>query len=265
MTKNDIMVTQSSLGGRQVLFCSKNSPGKKPLLFLFHRLLQSKEFELPFAYYLAESGYFVILMDFPGHGDGEEGFFKQGQYDFNSLFENIVVSVSRVKESIGNLREANPAPGHIDMDRIGIVGVSLGGMVALTAGYMLEEISFVVSVISCARWYELVQKGTFDAFRFFSTTKEVMNAAKAKKVIDVYDPYYHVEEYGNKPLLLVSGLMDRTFPAVLVEPFFQELERHYKKNDNPERICWKAYYKNGHELTYDMIRDTINWLNKWSK
>ncbi len=247
--------------GIPFLTCAANNGQRKKVIFLFHRLLQSKEFELPQAYMLAQAGYYVVLLDFKGHGERQNSFTQSRKYDFDLLFDDVAGMVDDVEHVLEVLQEEGLAD--LDLESVGMVGVSIGGMVALTAAYRLKKVQFAVSIISGAHWWPLVAEDSFLSFRFFSTSKHVMTPERVRAAVEQYDPYYHIEEFAGKPILLVNGSMDMAIPLKTVEPFYKKLSAHYFEQNYGERVCWYKYGKCGHEVTPWMMQDIVDWLEKW--
>lgn len=257
----DLLIEHQNYSGIPLLICAKNNQTPKKAIFLFHRLLQSKEFELPLAHALANAGYYVILLDFKGHGARENSFNLSRKYDFDLLFSDVVGMVDDIRAVLTMLRERGRSD--VDLTSIGMMGVSVGGMVALTAAYMLKEVQFAVSLISSACWWPLVEQDSFCSFRFFSTSRHVMAPERVKAVVDQYDPFHNIEKLDYKPILMLNGTMDMAIPMKEVTPFYEKLSKHYQEQAVGERVCWKKYSKCGHEVTPWMIHDILEWLKEW--
>ena len=247
--------------GIPFLTCSKNDKKQKKVIFLFHRLLQSKEYELPIAYNLAGEGYYVVLLDFRGHGERENSFRISRKYNFNYLFDDIAGMVSDTRAVARTLqRDDENCP---DIESFGVAGVSVGGMAALVAASQMKEVKFAVSVISGANWWPLVESGSFNSFRFFSTDRPVMSPERVRGAVEEYDPYFNVDRLNGKPILLANGAMDMAIPIKTVEPFYERLKSNYQGKNLSERVVWNKYSNCGHEVTPWMIQDILKWLKEW--
>lgn len=257
----EIEIKHGIINGIPFLTCANKNNKPKKTMFLFHRLLQSKEYELPIAYSFAIEGYYVVLIDFKGHGERENSFRVSRKYSFNSLFDNVASMISDVRAVARYLQDTEKdCP---DMGSIGVAGVSIGGMTALVAAYQMEEVRFAVSIISGANWWPLVEKGAFNSFRFYSSEKTVMSPERVKGFVQKYDPYNNIEKFGGKPILLANGAMDMAIPIKNVEPFYEKLKLKYEEDKCGERIIMLKYANCGHEVTPWMTHDILNWLREW--
>ncbi|HEX2925543.1 MAG TPA: prolyl oligopeptidase family serine peptidase [Ruminiclostridium sp.] len=257
----EFILQHGNTEGIPFLTYSKKDVKEKKVIFLFHRLLQSKEYELPIAYNLASEGYYVVLLDFRGHGERENSFRNSRKYNFNSLFDDVAGMVSDTRAVAGALRrERENCP---ELDSFGVAGVSVGGMAALVAASRMEEVSFAVSIISGANWWPLVENGSFNSFRFFSTDRPVMSPERVRGTVEKYDPYFNIDSFNGKPVLLANGAMDMAIPIKNTEPFFQRLKSNYEKKNLGERVVWHKYPNCGHEVTPWMIQDILKWLKEW--
>lgn len=241
--------------------CTSKNIKPKKAIFLFHRLLQSKEYELPIAYKLAGEGYYVILLDFKGHGERVSSFSTSKKYNFNFLFNDVAGMIDDIKDVIAFLRSKENV--NLNWDSVGMAGVSVGGMVALLATYQMKEAEFAVSIISGANWWPLVESGSFNSFQFFSTDRPVMSPKLVHSDVERYDPYFNIDKYNGKPVLMVNGNLDMAIPLKIVEPFYERLKRDYTEKKYGERVCMHKYARCGHEVTPWMIQDIIIWLREW--
>lgn len=230
---------------------------------LLHKLLYDKESELPLAYHLAVNNYFVVILDLLNHGDRECSFRSSNKLDFNKIFTGIGDSINDIREVISYV--SHEFDKEITEDSFNIIGTSYGGMLALTAGYLLEEVKVVASINSSACWRGLVENGSFEMFRLFSSSKPVVDIKQVSMPINRFDPYMNVEKYNLRPILLLNGAKDTTFTFQLIEPFYNKLMQYYEDNNALENVTWLKYQRVGHQLVHQMIEDLIVWLNKWNK
>lgn len=258
--QKNILVSEELVAGIPLVFCRQAGNERKQVIFLFHRLLQSKIFELPLAYQLARHNYCVIGMDIRGHGQRNDSFDVCGKYDFNNYFTDIVETALDVKQVVRFLQEKSWP--ELDLTNTGAIGISMGGMIALAAGYLLEEVKYVVSIVSGFDWERILEKSSFQSFRLYSRTREVFDPKLARSVIKEYNPSRHIAEYSLKPILFLNGELDFVTPMQEVERFFQQLVEHYQQFNCAERVKLIKYPKGGHELTMEMIRDLLLWLKK---
>ncbi len=97
-----------------------------PTIFFHHGFTSSKEIYSYFGYLLAQVGYRVILPDAPLHGARADGGESRLLANFWPILQNNVDELGIVKESFVSRGLADPA-------RLGVGGVSMGGMVTMAS------------------------------------------------------------------------------------------------------------------------------------
>ncbi|MHB1392540.1 MAG: alpha/beta hydrolase family protein [Clostridia bacterium] len=249
-----------------VLLLSNREKIKRPIIFVFHKLLQNKKNELALAYTLASRGYFIVVMDMYGHGDREVSFDKEKKYNFNNLFKDIYNTALNVNSVLAYLRESYEE--ELDFNNIGSVGVSIGASVALVSGYLVKDIKYVASVVGGpCNWKHIVGNGSFENFKFFSYSDKVMEYERVKEDIERYDP---ITNYKNRSMdlpdmLFLNGQLDMVVPIRLATESFNRLAEHYQDNGQEGKIQFKKFTKAGHEVTVEMLETLLDWLELRNK
>lgn len=243
-----------------LLLCYKDNKEEMIPIILLHQLLEDKESELTLAYYLAVSGYYVMIPDLLYHGEWTESVRNSEKLDFNKLFTEMDRSMELIQNLIQYVHMFSGLS--VNSEKIGIVGTSYGGMLALAAGSQFHDIKFVAALCTSANWSTLVENYSFEAFRIFSKKKPVVEPEVVSEYILKYDPIYHIEGFEDKPVLLISGVLDTTFTYELLKPFYEKMTEHYIEKKCPEKFEWKRYRRAGHKVIYDMVSYLKLWLKK---
>lgn len=97
-----------------------------PTIFFHHGFTSSKEIYSYFGYLLAQVGYRVIVPDAPLHGARADG-------DENRLLANFWQILQGNVDELGTLKESFVSRGLADPTRLGVGGVSMGGMVTMAS------------------------------------------------------------------------------------------------------------------------------------
>lgn len=247
--ESEVIIEDKAFDGIYFLKCSSLNKKSKGNIILLHKLLEDKEHELFLAYYLVRNGYDVYIPDLLYHGESYMSIKYNQKMDFNKIFTEMNKSMEMIRKIID----------YIGKKGIGIVGSSYGGMIALAAGAFFDEIHFICALCSCVNWKKLVLEKTFEGFRFVSINKPVIDWQTVCDSIQIYDPIYHINELRSKDIIMMNGKLDTTFKLDLIKPFYEELI--YKK-EYGKSIVWNVYDKAGHSVTYEMINDLLNWLNR---
>ena len=250
--KEYIKVVRQRIKGIPVLFCYSNHGDNKIPIIVLHKLMNDKESELQLGVFLAEQGFFAIIPDMPFHGEFEDSIRQKGRINFNNLFSKLDVTIGNIKIIIDEVSHMDVP---ISIKDFMVVGTSYGGMVALAAGYLFDEITAVASLCASASWSELIENGSFEAFRLYSETRPVVVWEEVRKDVEQFDPYYHTQLYKGKPILLMNGALDTTFRISMVEPFYDKLYTQYQ-----EKVTWLKYPRIGHQVRYEMMVDLVSWI-----
>lgn len=248
ITKNEVFANKIPA------LVSWESPFASKIILLFHSFLHSKEDMLSFSHKLVQKGYICVSIDIDRHGDRgnyQKPFPWQHFYDviFSTLYE-IPIVLDQLEEWKGE-----------KINNVTTLGVSMGGMIALSSPVIDKRINRVVSILSSGNYAELARNDQVTILRrFFSDNKFDKDTyySSIERNAQNCDPYYHVSSYQKIHLLMINGTMDNVIPIGCVENFQKKL---FEAND--ERLQDYQFIKipgAGHELTNDMIKYAINWI-----
>lgn len=235
---------------------------QQKIVFLFHGLLENKFNMLPFAYKLAKQGFFVVLLDTRGHGERENSFDNLGYYDFNLIYRHAYETANDVNSVINYLKIKYPK-----FDYLNIIcsGISNGANIALIAGYLVKNVTHVLSVIGSLNWGSPTVKNCSKSFRYFAKPSAI-NADEVKSDIENYNPINQYINLNTLPFVLFqNGILDMTMPISSVENSFNKLKNIYKDKDQEHKISLIKYSKNGHSVSNKMIIDLLKWLREKTK
>ncbi len=254
----NIIIQKTSVEEIPILFVRQDNAERKEAIFVLHKLLCDKTSELPLAYELAKEGYFVIIMDIMGHG--ERNTLKEHKYDFQNMFYDVRKTVEDIGKVLQYIRDSGEKK--ISLNHTGVVGTSFGASIALIAGYMLKEISYVACLIGTCNLRYIIENRTLCVFRPFSLSKNVIDY---DKVIDEMEELDCLKNYNSdnlKPMLFLDGKIDMTIPYKEKTEFYRELESIFLKAGRKEDITYQFYSNTGHKLNDDMIHTLLVWLRQ---
>lgn len=255
-----VSIIKTFIGGIPTIFIENevDSAIPKPIIIVFHRLLQDKEYELYINYKLARQGYFVVGIDMYGHG--ERRINDTSKYDFNNLIKDSYMTASDIAHILCFLKK--DMNKRLDFNHIGAIGISNGANIALVAGHLIKEIKYVVSLIGVVNWEYIVQNSLFKFFKHFAVHPEVMD--KKKVISDVFR-YEPINKYnGNNliPILFMNGSLDTAIPAKALQDYFDKFTSIFAEHNKQDKLEFMRYPNTGHEVTDDMITDLVRWINK---
>lgn len=227
---------------------------KSPVIIMCHGFTGSK---IGTAYGLfvqaarefCKKGFAVLRFDFRGSGDSEGKFEDQ----------TIETEVEDTKSALGFVKKIPT----IDKNKIGIIGFSRGGAVAIIAASMYKGIKCLVTWASVADfkplWFKreiqkLKQEGYYFNHKGFKITKTLWQS----------DLKWNATKYAWKitvPFLILHGTLDRSVPVTHARILF-------KNANEPKKLqLIKAsnhlFFKSSHRE--QLINYTVDWFNKWLK
>ena len=215
--------------GREVVpatFIMPASTGRVPVVLLLHGLSSNKErMSSSAGRVLASRGIGSLAIDLPLHGERRGGNPRDMMSSPLALVGAWRTAVKEIHDVV-NWLEAQPS---VDASRIGILGYSLGGFLALMAAADDERLR----VVALAAAGDLP-----DATPYASMVRALVDPPKAARKLR------------GRPLLLVNGRGDTTTrPA--------QAERLFAAAAEPKTMLW---YNGGHWPPPACINDTVDWL-----
>lgn len=231
---------------------------KMKMVFIFHKMLENKETQLPLAYKMAKQGYYCVLPDMYGHGERTDGFDMIGRYDFNCIYEDVYKTALNVPQMVNFIK--NKEKDIMFSDVCGI-GISIGASVALLSS-CLTNMKCVVSIIGipCC-WTKQIHENIFDSYKMYSRTNGFIDIQKLLKDAQKYDPLNFLKKSGELPyILMINGKMDIAMPLKIVRQAHDHLAEAYK--NQIDRLSLKLIPRAGHFFTENMQLITIEYVNE---
>lgn len=227
--------------------------GKLPLVIFVHGFTSRKEFNLHYAYLLAEKGYRVILPDALHHGDRGTGL---AGHQLNTHFWEIIIKTIDELEIVKNYFEKEEL---IDQGRIGLAGTSMGGIVTLGALTRYRWIKVAVSLMGMP-YYEKFALKQIDTLKLHGVniplTEEELNELMDK--IKELDLSLQPEKLENRPLLFWHGKQDTVVPFAPAYQFYESIQSLY--GNVPDRLKFISEEKAGHKVSTNGVLETVKWF-----
>ncbi|GBD90191.1 alpha/beta hydrolase family protein [bacterium BMS3Abin04] len=183
--------------------------------------------------YFAERGYFVITFNFSHNGIGNNPleFTEPDKFAENTFS----LEVNELNEIINAV--SNGYFGKIINPKIGIIGHSRGGAVALLAAYNNNNVNALITWSSIAKLdryserqkKEWLSKGYFEVLN--SRTNQIMRMNKdlLKDIINNKNGFLNIEKAAkdlNKPWLIIHGEQDLTVKSDEAEKLYGWSNKH---------------------------------------
>ncbi|KAJ4867670.1 alpha/beta-Hydrolases superfamily protein [Raphanus sativus] len=265
-----------------ILSLKDKSVEKRPAVVFMHGSGTNKEWLRPFLEAYASRGYVAIGLDSRYHGE---------RADSKTAYQDALISSWKNGNTMPfifdtvwdliKLAEYLTQRKDIDPQRIGIAGISLGGMQAWFAAAADTRYSVAVPLIGVQgfRWAidNDAWQGRVDSLKpLFEKARIDMGKSEidkevVKKVWDriapglasQFDAPYSVPVIAPRPLYLLNGAEDPRCPlGGLVVPV-KRAKKAYKKTPGKFRFVAEAGV--GHTVTSFMIKEASDWFDKFLK
>lgn len=176
---------------------------KKSTIILLHGYGRSKEQMLPQASFLNNAGYNILMFDFRGSGESGGKYITFGQKEQNDL-----------DGAIRYLRERED----VDSNKLGVLGFSMGGAVALMKSGDYEEIKAIVISSTYARFKTIIWQNFREYLKgipFFPLGYITLWVIKFRTGISFFqiNPIFYINKLKSKPLFLIHGAHDKKIPV----------------------------------------------------
>jgi Dienelactone hydrolase and related enzymes len=224
-----------------------------PLVLLSHGFMGCKENWLEKLDELVGRGFVAVAIDNRLHGEragiGFDSLLPQGKLDLRGLrrvMQETAADMSMLIDHFGR-DEA------VDVDRVAVLGVSMGGFVSFAALVNDARIKVATTIIASPYWGDIPGDSDVDL--------------DSEAAADLADFSLHNEPAGRKEsippraLLMQIGGEDRHYDGARVERFYEQLRPLY--GDESERLGLIVHPGVGHELSAEMWANAVAWLEKY--
>ncbi|KAI3781540.1 hypothetical protein L2E82_11557 [Cichorium intybus] len=267
-----------------ILSMKEHKHSKRPAVVFLHPSNTNKEFVRPLQESYASRGYITIAIDARYHGERAK--------DSNTYQDALVSSWKRgdtmpfIYDTVWDLvklADYLTRRHDIDHSRIGIAGLSLGGMHAWFASFVDTRYSVVVPVIGVQdfrwaidndKWQARVEsiKPVFEEARI-DLGKDAIDKEVVEKVWDriapgltsKFDSIHTVPLIAPRPLLILNGEID---PRCPIEGLNHTISRTRKAFEYAQRSDdFNVIIEDGigHYLTDAMVKEGSDWFDKFLK
>lgn len=253
-----INVKNEEIGGIPVLHISKQELATQelPLIIFIHGFMSAKEHNLHYGYLLAEKGFRVILPDVLYHGHREVGY---NELELSLRFWGIVVQT--IKE-LNILKEELVARQLVQLNKIGVVGTSMGGIVTNGAMATYDWISTGASLMGNPKYVNFAEYQVEQIKR--EKPELQINDAEIQNQLEMLEPYdlsLYPEKLKARPFMFWHGAKDATVPYTFAYHFYEDMKPIYE-NDK-DKFIFILDEKAGHKVSRSGVLQTVDWFEKY--
>jgi dienelactone hydrolase len=291
--EREYMVEQFSFmaeAGQRVpglLFKQPGVQSKQPVVIVLHGTGGSKEGLIPRLRTLAAKGFIAIAIDGRYHG-ARAGASNDGLPAYQSamlrayrtgrehpFLYDTVWDVLRLIDYLETRAD-------VDARRIGLTGISKGGMETYLAAAVDPRIAVAVPLIGVQSFRWALEHGAWDS-RAWTLREAVVAAAQDAKsgvdagfmrtfydriapgVRDRFDGPAMLPLIAPRPLLVINGDSDPRTPVAGVRECIAAAQREYEARNARDRLVLQLQPDAGHQVTPDADRAALAWFERWLK
>ncbi|AEE97195.1 alpha/beta hydrolase family protein [Mahella australiensis] len=246
--RNDITFLEISTDDRR---------NNKPMVIIIHGWSARKENMLFPAYFLAQSGFFVIAPDAYGHGERKTDALKE---PLSILMNAIAITADDINTLIDNYTDDD----RVDTTRVGLAGVSMGGII--TYSYIVKKdrkVKAAVSLISTPDISAALDSSSKEALFKMAGIDLHDDDSKAKEILKIAEaiqPAKHYQDINGLPLLILNGTADPLIDIENVRKFYNFMKPIYY---DAEAIQMIEYPDVGHAVNFNMVQDMAQWFETY--
>jgi len=253
-----------------ILMESANFPGRRPVVIALHGTGGSKGNMAALCRKLADAGFIAVAIDGRYHGERKSG---SGEHPF---YYDTVWDIMRLVDYLDTRDDVDPA-------RIGLTGISKGGIETIFTAAMDRRITVAVPFIGVQSFEWALENndwqgriGTIqNAFDTIAKENGVANpdSAFVQKFYDRVVPGIYSEFDGSKilpliaprPLLVISSDLDKNNPLPGLIECTNAAQKAYAADDATNCFSVIIQKNTGHAVKPESERAAIEWFVKWLK
>ena len=270
-----------------VLMKEKRSRGRRPVVIALHGTGGSKTNLFALCHKLATNGFLAVAMDGRHHGE------RRGPGKGTEAYQDAIVSAWRdAKEhplyydtvwDVMRLVDYLRTRKDVDAKRIGLIGISKGGIEAYLAAAADPRIAVVVPCLGVQSFSWALEHdawpsrvGTIpNAFESASKAAGVTtpDVAFVKSFYDrvvpgiygAFDGPAMLPLIAPRPLLVINGDSDNLTPLPGLKECTDAAQQAYDAAEAGTRFAVRIQENTGHQVTPDSERAAIQWFVRWLK
>jgi len=233
-----------------------------PLIVLLHGFQKNKEALEPWARELAPKGFFVLAIDLHLHGERMiEGVFRPDLFSLVKEYSVFVHQVSIAHSAFDFPFVVNSLKGRkeIDVQRIGVAGISMGGSLAMVLAWKENSISAVAPLIGASDfWWDVTKLPPGPQ----QEEKKRTYGQRINRLVSSIDPWPRLNFMAPKALFVANGRTDPYIDITSVRRFAEEIQKYY--TSFPERLCFREEDV-AHRVTDSMRHGVEEWFTRFLK
>ncbi|HAX72231.1 MAG TPA: hypothetical protein DCY20_01770 [Firmicutes bacterium] len=202
---------------------------------------------------LARLGFHIVTLDAYMHGErGDSSFLEaSNEEQGEKIFDIIFHTANDIKGLVEHLKQKP----EINTNKIGITGISMGGMTSYLCAAMIPEIQVVAEMIGTSDYLTFVHD-------ILEDPEQIELYQEKLQQIAPYNPIDLLLKQDPIPILMCHGRQDEVVPINSVNQAYKRLATHYKEKECKEQLKYLKYFCK-HEVPSEMKRAVYDWFKDY--
>lgn len=251
---NKVIIESVKIDDIPCMLFHQEGAKNQPLVIFAHGFNCDKYDGAAMALKLAQRGFCAITFDLYKQGERYDGFLENITCDADfgyNLFNTIKSSYNDIEKILHTFTK-DP---RIDINRVGITGGSLGGMLCFYTLTQNEDIKVSVPIIGTPNFVQQLMSG------MEKEREEDFTQPKEKEILEFVksiDPANILLEKETRPMLIINASKDDDIPVP--QDFFNKIKPRYDKDNRPIELFIADEF---HFMSREMIDKAIDWFEKY--
>jgi hypothetical protein len=272
--RSRVVLETTSAHAIPVLTIAPADAERCPAVFFISGFGGSKEDGLRLGYRLAQAGFFCISFDAWLHGERYDLWRDHaadpafgGVYPAESGLDTGVLFFRVIQQCLLDVQmliEHYADDARVDIDRIGVTGLSMGGYASFLIFANIPGIQAAVPMIGIPqfsrRWRDLLDECAFSNPTWAAALRQLDRRVREHSaLIATIDPVERLKQSAPRALLMMNCDFDTDQPKLYAINCYRELRAQYTANPEKLRL---SIYPAGHSVTPEMERDAVDWFRQ---
>jgi fermentation-respiration switch protein FrsA (DUF1100 family) len=270
-----ISIDREQIAGVPLLIIAPEGATGCPIVFFVHGFTATKADGVDFGYRLASAGMVCVCVDAAMHGDRQDPRLTQifdptvpHTYPQDSMLNAYIFQyhvTAQTAEDITRLISAFSQDARFDMSRVGVAGVSMGGLTAFYLAAHHPQVQVAVPMITIPHFAQYWDDAVLEASTNPAWASQMKQAgatlASDTAFVQQLDPMEQLRTFAPKPLLILLGANDMFAYKFGGMELYRQLTPSYR--DHPERLKLHIYPGIAHDVTREMAGEACAWFRQY--
>lgn len=267
----EIQIKKANVEGISCLIFSGEVTEPAPLVFFVHGVASDNRQGIPMGFEMARKGFIFVSLDTILRGERKDQIFDPGiggdfgsHYPEETWLDELFTMIRMIRQTDLDLKvliEHFQHDPRVDLERIGMVGYSMGGWATFYNMAVNPRIKAAVAVAGIPsfekRWNDMILEVSTNPEWSDSIVKNAEETSLRTDYIREMDPFPYLLKENNIPLLMICGDLDRG-PKISCLDLYGKITQNDQQKTN--HLKMSIYDGIDHQLLLPMAEEAAEWL-----